>query len=578
MKDFVRILKLTGRSNRVLILAFLLACMSTIISVYAGVGLGQLTEKLLLVTQHGAPKGDLVRVFLYVTAAYLGFPLLGYIHDRVMIRFRVESLFNLRVNTYDFIFRLPIQFFENNKPGSINQRANNACTAALNWISDLFENNLFVILMPLFSSFTLFFYSWKIGAVAMVGFLILGFMQVRKVKKREPFQRKANLVAEGVVGFYTEILDHMTTLRTSIEQIYIRKKLHTDMREQSAARKMQLQVENNYLTLIYITEGLVIMSAIATTVLLALDGKIGIAGLVAVIGLVRASVGSTRGVGGLYSSFHSAKVEAERFTSLMDENIDHLYQPDKQKALRKISSVEFKSVSFAYPFTPVEVLSGVSFVVKDGSKIALVGESGSGKSTISKLILRLYEPTNGQILINGEDISSFTPQSIRQCIGSVMQDVALFHTTIKENIQMAMPTSTDKDIKGALRIAHASFVNESKKGIHTMIGERGVKLSGGQRQRIVIARAAVKQPNFILLDEATSALDSNTEKEVQAGLNDLMSGKSSVVIAHRLSTISDADQILVLGKGKIIERGTHKELLSKTKSAYKVLWDAQSKS
>jgi ABC-type multidrug transport system fused ATPase/permease subunit len=576
MKHFLRILRLTGRSNRVLMLALLLASLSTAISVYAGVGLGQLAEKLLLVTQHGAPKGDLVRVFLYITAAYLGFPILGYIHDRVMIKFRIESLFNLRSNTYDFINLLPVQFFENNKPGSINQRATNACTAALNWIGDLFENNIFVILMPLFSSVTLFFYSWKIGMVAAIGLLLLGCLQVKKVKKREPHQRKANLIAEGITGFYTEVLDHMTTIRTTIEQSYIHKKLKAEMLKQSTARRNQLRVENNYLTFLYIVEGLVIMSAIATTVLLQLDGKIGIAGLVAVIGLIRASVGSTRDVGGLYSTFHTAKVEAERFTSLLDENADHLHIPDTQKQLSKIKSIEFKDVNFTYPYTSTEVLNGISFVVSDGAKLALVGESGSGKSTISKLILRLYEPTSGQILINGEDISVFTPQSIRRCIGSVMQDVALFHTTIKENIQMAMPAATEKDIKSALRVAHAGFVSASEKGIHTVIGERGVKLSGGQRQRIAIARAAVKQPNFILLDEATSALDSNTEKEVQAGLNDLMRGKSSVVIAHRLSTISDADQILVLSGGKVIEKGTHKQLLSKPKGAYAELWSTQS--
>ena len=578
MKHFLRILRLTGRSNRVLLAAFLLACASTAISVYVGVGLGQLAEKMLDVIQHGAPKAPLIRVFMYVAAAYFGYPILGYLQDRLMIKFRIKSLFNLRSNTYDFVFRLPIQFFENNKPGSINHRANQACTAALNWIGDFFDNSVFTLLLPLFSAVTLFFYSWKIGVVVAAGLVLLGYMQVAKVKKREPHQRRANFIAEGVAGFYTEVLDHMATIRTSIDQVFLVKKLRTEMISQSAAREKQLNIENNYLTTQFFIEGVVIMAAIGTTVLLAIQGKMGIAGLVAVIGLVRASVGSTRGIGTLYSSFHTAKVEAERFTSLLDENVDDLYAPATQKNLHKILSIEFRDVHFTYPFTASEVLRGVSFVVSDGKKIALVGESGSGKSTISKLILRLYAPTSGDILINGEDISSFTPASIRQCIGSVMQDVALFHASIKENIQMARPSASDKEIKQALRIAHADFVSKSSRGINTIIGERGVKLSGGQRQRLAIARAAVKSPNFVLLDEATSALDSKTEKEVQKGLNELMLGKSSVVIAHRLSTISDADQILVLDSGRIAEQGTHDELLANSKSKYAFLWNTQVRS
>ena len=218
----------------------------------------------------------------------------------------------------------------------------------------------------------------------------------------------------------------------------------------------------------------------------------------------------------------------------------------------------------------------IDFDLKQGSTIALVGPSGVGKSTITKLLLRFYAPTHGEIMINGQNIDYFTQDSIREHMAIVMQDVMLFNANVMENIRIARPSATESEIIAASRKAHAhEFIEELSKKYNTLVGERGIKLSGGQRQRIAIARAMLKNPDLIILDEATSALDSQSEQQVQAGLRELLKGRMAVVIAHRLSTVRHADEILVMEKGRIVERGNHTDLI-KLNGLYKKLFDLQS--
>ncbi len=206
-----------------------------------------------------------------------------------------------------------------------------------------------------------------------------------------------------------------------------------------------------------------------------------------------------------------------------------------------------------------------------------MGPSGVGKSTITKLLLRFYEPTSGKIIFNETDANQYTSDSIRKKIAVVMQDIALFNTSIRENLQIAKPSATEKEIKKAARLAHADeFITKLPKGYDTLVGERGVKLSGGQKQRIAIARAILKNPDIIILDEATSALDSESEKLVQDSLKKLLKDRSAIIIAHRLSTVRHADEILVLQKGTILQHGSHEELMKDKTGLYKKLVDMQS--
>ncbi|MBO5758512.1 MAG: ABC transporter ATP-binding protein, partial [Rikenellaceae bacterium] len=239
--------------------------------------------------------------------------------------------------------------------------------------------------------------------------------------------------------------------------------------------------------------------------------------------------------------------------------------PDKPNAATMTTfeqGVEFRDVHFSYDSK--EVIRGVSFTIPKGKTVALVGPSGGGKTTISDMIPRFYDPQKGAILIDGVDLRDYTKVSLRSHMGIVSQDTVLFNDTIENNIRLGNPDATMEQVIAAAKIANAhNFIVEMEEGYNTNIGDRGMKLSGGQRQRLSIARAVLKNPDILILDEATSALDTESEKLVQEALNSLLTGRTSLVIAHRLSTIINADIILVVKEGEVVESGTHEELLKR---------------
>ena len=251
--------------------------------------------------------------------------------------------------------------------------------------------------------------------------------------------------------------------------------------------------------------------------------------------------------------------------------------PNRTNILKDIKGdIELKDVHFAYEENK-EVLHGISIDAPAGSINALVGSSGSGKSTIASLVATFTEPQQGQILIDGQDLSKIKLNTYRQHLGLVLQDDFLFEGTIKENILFANSNASEEELQNAITGAYVhEFTNDFEDGIDTIIGERGVKLSGGQRQRISIARAIISNPKILILDEATSNLDTESEKYIQRSLEKLMKGKTTFVIAHRLSTIKQADQILVVEKGCIIEKGTHNDLIA-AQGRYHELFNFQSR-
>jgi ATP-binding cassette, subfamily B, heavy metal transporter len=278
--------------------------------------------------------------------------------------------------------------------------------------------------------------------------------------------------------------------------------------------------------------------------------------------------------GFVYREIKQGLADMEKMFELLEIDREIADAPDAKPLAVTGASVAFDGVEFGYdPRRPI--LKGVSFTVPAGRTVAIVGPSGAGKSTISRLLFRFYDPNAGRILIDGQDISAITQDSLRAAIGIVPQDTVLFNDTIFYNVAYGRPGASVEEVERAARLAHIhDFVLRLPDGYKTMVGERGLKLSGGEKQRVAIARTILKQPDILLFDEATSALDTHTEREIQANLREVSRGRTTLVIAHRLSTVIDADEIIVLDDGRIVERGRHGELLAR-RGAYAAMWTRQ---
>ena len=279
-------------------------------------------------------------------------------------------------------------------------------------------------------------------------------------------------------------------------------------------------------------------------------------------------------LGFAYREIKQSSIDMEKMFVLLDEKPDVADAPGAGTLVPRGGAVAFEGVGFAHDGRDVG-LHGVSFVAPAGKTTAIVGPSGAGKSTVLKLLFRFYDPTKGQVAIDGVDIKTVTQSSLRAALGLVPQDVVLFNDTIRYNIAYGRPEASHEDLREAARQARLlAFIEGLPQGWDTKVGERGLKLSGGERQRVGIARVIVKNPPILILDEATSSLDSRTEAEVQAALEDASRGRTTLVVAHRLSTIAGADQILVLKDGAIVERGTHGDLVAMG-GEYAELWARQ---
>ena len=264
-----------------------------------------------------------------------------------------------------------------------------------------------------------------------------------------------------------------------------------------------------------------------------------------------------------FANINQGLAAGERIFSIIDTRPEIQDKPDARELTGLKDKIEFRNVHFSYDGSR-EVIDGISFEIRRGQTVALVGPSGGGKSTLSELLPRFYDPTAGEILIDGVSLRDYTQESLRAHMSVVAQDTVLFNDTIGNNIGMGRRNASHEEIVEAAKVANAdSFIRECPEGYDTNIGDRGTKLSGGQRQRLSIARAVLKNPDILILDEATSALDTESEKLVQDALNSLLKGRTSVVIAHRLSTIHNADQIIVVDHGRIAEQGTHAELMER---------------
>ncbi|MFN0263046.1 ABCB family ABC transporter ATP-binding protein/permease [Tepidamorphus sp. 3E244] len=279
-------------------------------------------------------------------------------------------------------------------------------------------------------------------------------------------------------------------------------------------------------------------------------------------------------IGTVYREIKQALVDIEQMFRILEQNPEVADRPGAKPLVVENGTIRFEDVRFAYNPSR-QILKGISFEVPAGNTVAIVGPSGAGKSTISRILFRFYDINGGSVTIDGQDIRDVTQESLRRAIGMVPQDTVLFNDTVRYNIRYGRTDASDEQIEEAARLAQIDhFIETLPEGYDTMVGERGLKLSGGEKQRVAIARTILKAPPILMLDEATSALDSHTEKEIQAALDHVAEGRTTIVIAHRLSTVITADEIIVLEKGEIVERGTHADLIERD-GVYAGMWRRQ---
>lgn len=500
---------------------------------------------------------------------------LAFVRERLSDRLFVDMLVKINQRVFAHMLKLSIDYYEQTRVGETMIRVSTATQQFANWLQNVAETWLSQMIQLVLSIVLLCFISPLIGAVVVPLMGLSIFIQAWRIRQARGIRTAMRERYEVAGGHMNETISHIATIRSSVASSAPQERYESSLGEAKTLHYQSNNVEQYGNLARGIVNNISMVAAIAIVAWQSLNGH-ATPGDVVAVALYLQQVNQAVGpLGRLIVNTSQTDTSVERIIDLLETKPTVVDKPDAIE-LEHLESIEFKNVSFAYPAKKHKVLSGVSFVLEKDQNLALVGPSGTGKTTVTKLMLRFYEPTSGQILINGLPVDHFTAESIRSRIGMVMQDVALFNDTIESNLSLARPQATTAEVRAAAIQAHADvFIQNLGEKYASLVGERGIKLSGGEKQRVAIARAILKAPDMIILDEATSALDSESEAHVQAGLSDLMKGRTAVVIAHRLSTVMKADVIIVMRNGKIIERGTHKELANKRGGLYAKLFKLQ---
>ncbi|MGP3936769.1 ABC transporter ATP-binding protein [Nonomuraea sp. KM88] len=494
-----------------------------------------------------------------------------------------ESLIlDLRTTVFDHVQRMPIAFFTRTRTGALVSRLNNDVIGAQRAFTDTLSSvagNIVTLALTLVAMVAI---SWQITLLALL-LLPVFIVPARRMGTRIARLRREAADHNAAMG--NQMTERFSAPGATLVKLFGRP-AHESAEFASRARRVRdIGVRTAMTQTVFVT-ALTLVSALALALVYGLGGFHALRGQLAPGAVVSMAMLLTR----LYAPLTalasarvdvmSAVVSFERVFEVLDLKPLIQEKPDAREVPEGPVSVEFDDVRFAYPSADkvslasleevatldtrggVEVLHGVSFRAEPGQMVALVGSSGAGKSTIAQLLPRLYDVDAGAVRLGGVDVRDLTADSIRDTLGMVTQDGHLFHDTIRANLLLAAPEASEDDLWDALTRARlAALIESLPDGLDTVVGERGYRLSGGERQRLTIARLLLAKPRVVILDEATAALDSTSEAAVQAALGEALEGRTAVVIAHRLSTIRAADVILVIEDGRVVERGTHAELL-----------------
>lgn len=496
--------------------------------------------------------------FLYL---FLAQAILSFLRISLYVRVTENLTYAIRRALYKSVIRQNMEFFSRNRTGDILSRF----SADIAQIQETFTTNIAMFLRQLLiivaGAVMLFFTSQKLalmmlGTIPVVVIISLFFGRyIRKISRQvQDITADNNVIVE-------ETLNGIVNVKAFSNEDF---EMHRysdsaeSLRKQSIYRGLLRGVFSSFIIVCLFGS---IVFLIFQGLNMVRTGEIPIGELFEFM-LLTAFVGGS--IGGIAEQFVQIQKTIGAVERVMDISEQQGEEFDSDKSNLKLTgTIEFRHVGFHYPTRPeYQVLRDIDFTLEAGKSLALVGPSGAGKSTIISLLYRFYPPTSGEILINGQGIENTGLYELRNSMALVPQEIMLFGGTIYENIQYGNPTAPEEEVIKASKLANAhDFITEFPESYETVVGDRGIRLSGGQRQRIAIARAILKNPNFLILDEATSSLDSSSERLVQDALETLMKGRTSIVIAHRLSTIRSCDRIAVIRQGSIDEYGTHEELL-----------------
>lgn len=509
---------------------------------------------------------------IVVTSMFIS-NLFRYLAQKIIANFSIHTLKKIRDTLFTNVMKLSVGFFTNKRKGDVLSRVNGDIGIVQLIITNTIQVMLreplllisyFIALLSISVKLTIF-----TVLVLPVTALAIGFV----VKRLRHYAHRSQESVGELLSISDEAISGIKVVKSYnitdyITQKYIDKgSFLSSVQRKMATRQQLASPMSEFLGVSAITIILIYGGGLVA------DGMFEAGAFIAYIAIFSQVTRPARAITDALSTIHQGLAAGERVMELMDMTSDIDDDPNKIHMNEFKENIKFQNVYFSYEER--EVIKGISFTINKGETVALVGASGGGKSTITDLLSRFYDVDSGAITIDGVDIREYYLTSMRNHIGVVSQDVVLFNDTIKANIALGKIGASDEEIIKAAKIANAhEFIMDAPNGYDTNIGDRGAKLSGGQRQRISIARAVLKNPDILILDEATSALDTQSEKAVQEALNSLLYGRTSLVVAHRLSTIQNADKILVIDDGRIIESGSHEELIAKG-GEYKKLIDIQ---
>jgi ATP-binding cassette subfamily B protein len=579
-KETLRRIAAFARPHRRKLAAFLFL---SVVGAFLAVATPVLAGRVVNAIVEGAEQGVVVGIAVLIAAIAVADAGVGLLARWLSATIGEGLILDLRTTVFDHVQRMPIAFFTRTRTGALVSRLNNDVIGAQRAFSDTLSGVVGNVVMLVLTLIAMLGISWKVTLIALL------LLPVFVLPARRMGSRLARLEREAAnhnAVMSTQATERFSAPGATLVKLFGRPVVESAEFAKRAARVRDIGVSTAMVQWVFVT-ALTLVSALALALVYGLGGFYALRGeldpgdVVALALLLTRLYAPLTALASARVEVMSALVSFERVFEVLDLKPLIVEKPDAVRVPDGPVSVRFENVRFGYPSADkvslatleevalldkrggVEVIHDISFSAEPGQVVALVGSSGAGKSTIAQLVPRLYDVESGAVRLSGVDVRDLTSESVRETLGMVTQDGHLFHDSVRANLLLARPEATEEELWEVLERARLEAVVRSLPDrLDTVVGERGYRLSGGERQRLTIARLLLARPRVVILDEATAHLDSTSEAAVQAALGEALAGRTAVVIAHRLSTIRAADLILVVEDGRIVERGTHLELLS----------------